>query len=274
MTLAVTLLHRSIVSNAYSCGWSRCWKNSVVDVELQVRGSVNTLTQVHSALAGCDVRNLWLLDKVTCVQPSSPPELSPSPSPPFSSPEFQSCLPSTPLNQYSSSPCSSPFQHHQPFWLSSLSPCLSPKKSKLSASSVDSDETKLALSPSPLPSPTLSVDSDETRLALSPSPLPILISSVDSDETRLALSPSPLPSPTLSVDSDETRLALSPSALPILISSVDSDETRLALSPSLYDSDETTILPPTPRQTQHNFSPELFDSPILSPFPSPRSLFL
>ena len=42
MTLAVTLLHRSIVSNAYSCGWSRSWKNSVVDVELQVRGSVNT----------------------------------------------------------------------------------------------------------------------------------------------------------------------------------------------------------------------------------------
>ena len=91
MTLAVTLLHRSIVSNAYLCGWSRSWKNSVVDVELQVRGSVNTLTQVHSALAGYDVRNLWLLDKVTCVQPSSPPELSPSP--PFPSPEFQSCLP-------------------------------------------------------------------------------------------------------------------------------------------------------------------------------------
>ena len=225
MTLAVTLLHRSIVSKAYFCGWSRSWKNSVVDVELQVRGSVNTLMQVHSALAGCDVRNLWLLDKVTCVQPSSPPELSPSP--PFPSPEFQSCLPSTPLNLYSSSPCSSPFQHHQPFWLFSLSPCPSPKKSKLSASSVDSDETRLALSPSPLPSPTLSVDSDETRLALSPSPLPILISSVDSDETRLALSPSP------------------------------------------YDSDETTILPPTPRQTQHNFSPELFDSPIQSPFPSP-----
>ena len=142
-------------------------------------------------------------------------------------PEFQSCLPSTPLNLYSSSPCSSPFHHHQPFWLSSHSPCPSPKKSKLSASSVDSDETRLALSPSPLPSPTLSVDSDETRLALSPSPLPILISSVDSDETRLALSPSP------------------------------------------YDSDETTILPPTPRQTQQNFSPELFDSPILSPFSSP-----
>ena len=139
---------------------------------------MNTLTQVHSALAGCDVRNLWLLDKVTCVQPSSPPELSPSP--PFPSPEFQSCLPSTPLNLYSSSPCSSPFQHHQPFWLSSLSPCPSPKKSKLSASSVDSDETRLALSPSPLPSPTLSVDSDETRLAKAgplsfPSPYPYIM---------------------------------------------------------------------------------------------------
>ena len=53
------------------------------------------------------------------------------------------------------------------------------------------------------------------------------------------------------VDSDKTRLALSPYPLPILISSVVSDETRLALSPSPYDSDETTMLPPTPRQTQH-----------------------
>ena len=93
MTLAVTLLHISIVSNAYSCGWSRSWKNSVVNVELQVRGSVNTLTQVHSALAGCNVRNLWLHDKVTCVQPSSPPELSPSATLP--SREFQPCSPST-----------------------------------------------------------------------------------------------------------------------------------------------------------------------------------
>ena len=30
----------------------------MVDVELQVRGSVNTVMQVHSALAGCNVRNL------------------------------------------------------------------------------------------------------------------------------------------------------------------------------------------------------------------------
>ena len=125
MTLAVTLLHRSIVSNVYSCGWSRSWKNSVVDVELQVRGSVHTLTQVHSALAGCNVRNLGLHDKVTCLQPSSPPELSPSA--PLPSPEFQSCSPSTSLNLFSSSPWSSYF-HHQPFRLSFLSPCPSPQK--------------------------------------------------------------------------------------------------------------------------------------------------
>ena len=79
------------------------------------------------------------------------------------------------------------------------------------------------------------------------------------------------------------------SPLPSATSSVDSNETRLALSPS-YDSDETTMLPPflifftllislskffvNNQQMQHNFSPELFDSPTLSPFHSPDLFFI
>ena len=187
---------RSIVSTVYSCGWSGSWKNRVIDVELHLRGSVSIASHVHSALAGCCARHLRLYEVTVAALPSSPPSHPPL------SPESP-CSPS--LQPFSSTPHSSPFQHHQPSW---------------------------PLSPSPIPSSKHDsfVDSNETRLVLSHSPP----CSPDTEKTRLVLSHSPPSSP----NTEKTRLALS----------------------SHYDSDETIMLPPTPKRRRRDFSPELFDS--------------
>ena len=112
--------------------------------------------------------------------------------------------------------------------------------------------------PSPPSSPTFQqhqpswVSSPSPSFSPSPKKLKYSHSDTDSDETRLVLSPPP-PSEQSS-DSDETRLVLSPPPLPPSPKkSTDNDEFA-------SNDDETVMLPPT-RQTQHEFTPELFDSP-------------
>ena len=201
----------------------------MLDVQLHVSGLKDSLADVRHAMNGHNLRGLSFHQALQ-LQPASP-------SPLLSTPP----LPLSPLSPQLPS-LSTPFQQHQPSWLSFASTpnnsptCSTPKRRKLDYSP-----------------PPISQDSDETRLNYSPSPQP-----TDSDETRLDYSPSPQPS-----DSDETRLDYSPSPQPS-----DSDETRLDYSPSPQpsDSDETTCLFLTPslQSKQHDFSPELFDSPSVS----------
>ena len=169
----------------------------MLNVQLHVSGFEDSLADMRRAMDGHNLRGLSF-HQVLRLQSASPtPLLS---TPPLSLSPLSPRLPSL----------STPFQQHQPSWLSftstpSNSPtCLTPKRRKLDYSP-----------------PPLSQHSDETRLDYSPSPQP-----TDSYETRLDYSPSPQPS-----DSDET--------------------TCLFLKPPL-------------QSKQHDFSPELFDSPSVS----------
>ena len=121
MSVSKTFAHKFIfefsvvVSDVYARGVCRSWKDRVLDVELRVWGQMHSLLSVHAALAGHPLRMLSI--RKECVPPPQPPSTPMPPLPPPTSP-----TPSTLSTQelvHSSSPFSSPFQHHQPFWLSS-----------------------------------------------------------------------------------------------------------------------------------------------------------
>ena len=171
---------RVLVSAVYSRepSGNRSWKYMVIDIQLHVCGPVLKLCSVRSALGG---RNLGLLN----FRRESTPHL-----PSVSSTQCSVSPPSSPELPPPTSPYSSPFRHHQPFYVSSSSP--SPNKSQSSLPSHSpSYSNHQDTSPSPPP-----VDSDETTAEVSPSP-------PDSDETTAEVSPS-------RPDSDEITADLSP----------------------------------------------------------------
>ena len=114
-TLIVATIYSVIVSDVYARGLSRSWMDRVFDVRLSVCGRVQSLPRVRAALTEHPLRMLSI--RKECVtpplQPPSPVAQPPSPT-------------SSSLSTVSSFSYSSPFQQHQPSWLSLSSSPLSP----------------------------------------------------------------------------------------------------------------------------------------------------
>ena len=156
------------MSDVYARGMSRSWRDRVFDVRLNVCGHEELLTRVRAALAEHPLRMLSIRKECVTPPPPQPPSPVAQPLQPSQPPSPTSPSPST----FSPVSYSSPFQQHQPFWISSAS---SPLSTAISTTSTPQRKLRHETSP-----PPPSVDSDETRLASSPHPS-------SDDKTRLPL---------------------------------------------------------------------------------------